>query len=189
MQNFIPKIYCYVDDFNLSDLSKLSRNINIIYRNYENINHTNNILKIKLFCRKNGNCLYLSNDLKLSLKLGLNGTYIPSFNHKLNYTRIFNLPKKFNIIGSAHNLKEIRIKKFQGCKEIFLSPLFKVNKTKDFLGIIKFNLIAYKTNLSFIALGGINEKNYRKLRLLEIKGFASVSWAKKNGLKNNLGRF
>ena len=183
MQNFIPRIYCYVNDYNLSELSKLNRNINIIYRNYENINHINNLLKLKLFCKKNGNCLYLSNDLRLSLKLGLDGIYIPSFNNRLNYTSMFNLPKKFNIIGSAHNLKEIRIKKFQGCKEIFLSPLFKVKKTKKFLDVIKFNLISYKTNFSFIALGGLNEKNYKKLKLLKLNGFASISWAKKNGLK------
>jgi len=188
MQNLIPRIYCYVDNYNLSELSKLGRDINIIYRNYENINHINNLLKLKLFCKKNGNCLYLANDLRLSLKLGLNGIYIPSFNNKLNYTSMFNLPKKFKIIGSAHNLKEIKIKGNQGCKEIFLSPLFKVNKTKNFLGIIKFNLISCKSKLFFIALGGINEKNYRKLKLLKLKGFASISWAKKNGLRN-LGRF
>ena len=34
----------------------------------------------------------------------------------------------------------------------------------------------------FIALGGINEKNYKKIKLLRTNGFASISWAKKNGL-------
>ena len=31
----------------------------------------------------------------------------------------------------------------------------------------------------FIALGGINEKNYKKIKLLRTNGFASISWAKK----------
>ena len=35
----------------------------------------------------------------------------------------------------------------------------------------------------FIALGGINEKNYKKIKLLRTNGFASISWAKKNGLR------
>ena len=35
----------------------------------------------------------------------------------------------------------------------------------------------------FIALGGINEKNYKMIRLLSANGFASISWAKKNGLR------
>ena len=182
MQNFLSRVYCYVDKYNLSDLSKLDRNINIIYRNYENINHLKNLKKLKVFCKKNGNKLYTSNNIKLSLKLKLNGVYIPSFNNKLNYCGLFSLPKKFKIIGSAHNLREIRIKKSQGCKEIFLSPLFKVSKSKKFLNSIKFNFLTLEINSNFIALGGINEKNFKAIKLLRITGFASINWAKKNGL-------
>ena len=35
----------------------------------------------------------------------------------------------------------------------------------------------------FIALGGINERNYQMIKLLRTNGFASISWAKKNGLR------
>ena len=55
----------------------------------------------------------LSNNIKLSLKLRLDGVYIPSFNNKINYTRSFSLPKSFKIIGSAHNLREIYLKQKQ----------------------------------------------------------------------------
>jgi len=188
MQNLTPRVYCYVNDFNLSDLSKLGRNINIIYRNYKKIDCINDLLKLKLFCKKNGNNLYLANNIKLSIKLRLNGVYLPSFNNKLNFSGSFSLPKKFKIIGSAHNLKEIKIKKAQGCKEIFISPLFKITKSKKSLGIVKFNLLTLNINKTFIALGGINEQNYRKIKLTNSKGFASIGWAKKNGLRN-LGRF
>ena len=146
------------------------------------------LLKIQKFCKKNGNNLFLTNDLKLSIKLQLNGVYIPSFNKKLNFSGFFNLPRKFKIIGSAHNLKEIRIKDKQNCEEIFLSPLFKIAKSKKYLGIVKFNLLSLNNKKKFIALGGINETNLKSLKLLNCKGFASISWAKKNGLRN-LGRF
>jgi len=182
MQNFLFRVYCYVDKYNLSDLSKLGRNINIIYRNYESIDHLKNLKKLRVFCKKNGNELYASNNIKLSIRLKLNGVYIPSFNNKLNYCGSFSLPKKFKIIGSAHNLKEIKIKKNQGCKEIFLSPVFKINKSKKFLNSIKFNLLTLKIKSNFIALGGINEKNFKAMKSLNIKGLASISWAKKNGL-------
>ena len=52
------------------------------------------------------------------------------------------------------------------------------------MGIIKFNLLARKTKREIIALGGINEKNYRRLKSTNLIGFASISWAKKNGLRN-----
>ena len=184
MQNFVPNIYCYVSEFNLSDLSKLSNNINIIYRNYDDIDHFKNLSKLKLFCKKNKSKLYLTNDIKLSIKLRLDGVYLPSINKQLNYCGFYSFPKNFKIIGSAHNLEEIKIKKRQGCEEIFLSPIFKIYKSKNFLDVIKFNLIRLRCKSNLIALGGINEKNYKKLKLLQIKGFASISWAKKNGLRD-----
>ena len=184
MQNFIPNVYCYVSEFNLSDLSKLSNNINIIYRNYDDIDHFKNLSKLKLFFRKNNNKLYLTNDVKLSIKLRLDGVYLPSINKQLNYCGFYSLPINFKIIGSAHNLEEIKIKNIQGCNEIFLSPTFRVYKSRSFLDVIKFNLIRIRCKSDLIALGGINEKNYKKLKLLKIKGFASISWAKKNGLRN-----
>ena len=82
MQKNTPKIYCFVDKFNLSDLSRLGKDINIIYRNYNDIDHLDNILKLKKFCEQTKSRFYLSNNIKLSIKLGLNGVYIPSFNKK-----------------------------------------------------------------------------------------------------------
>ena len=38
------------------------------------------------------------------------------------------------------------------------------------------------TKAYFIALGGINKKNYKRIKLLRVNGFASIGWAKKNGL-------
>ena len=38
-------------------------------------------------------------------------------------------------------------------------------------------------DINFIALGGIDENNYKKLRLTKVIGFAGISWIKKNGLR------
>ena len=183
MQNFLPKIYCYINNYNLSELSKLSNNINLIYRNYNKQNDLVTILKLRNFCKRNKRKLFLSNNIKLALNLKLDGVYIPSFNKQIHYCHTHNKPKKFDIIGSAHNIHELRIKEKQGCKEIFISSIFKIQKSKKFMGIIKFNLLASKTKHKIIALGGINEKNYKKLKSTLSDGFASISWAKKNGLR------
>ena len=82
------------------------------------------ILKLKKFCQKSNRKFYISNDIKLALQLNTDGVYIPSFNKNVNFSNI-NTYKKFHIIGSAHNKKEIAIKKKQNCKKlIFLAPLF-----------------------------------------------------------------
>jgi thiamine-phosphate pyrophosphorylase len=77
-------------------------------------------------------------------------------------------------VGSAHNLKEIKIKEKQKVNTIFLSSLFK--KNKNFLGINKFKLFSKLTNKKIVALGGISEKNIKKLKILNHTEFAGISY-------------
>ena len=146
------------------------------------------ILKIQKYCKKKSLKFYLSNNIKLAIKLNLDGAYIPSFNKQINYTKLYNY-SKLEIIGSAHNKQEIKIKKLQKCTLIFLSPLFKISKKKNFLDITKFNLITLNENKKFIALGGVNEKNINRVYLTNSIGFAGISWIKKNGPRKNLRPF
>jgi len=121
---------------------------------------------------------FLSNNLKLAIKYQLDGVYIPAFNKQINFIQ-FSLPKNFKIIGSAHNNFEISIKQKQRCEIIFISPIFKIKKKKHFLDIIKFNLLTLNKKINFVALGGISEKNQNKLSLLNINGFAGISYFQK----------
>ena len=182
MQKKLPKIYHFINEVNLSDLSKLSKNINIIYRNYQKKITYEELKALKKIYNNTNKKLFIANDIKLALRLKLDGVYIPSFNKKINYLSSFSIPKDFMIIGSAHNIKEVKIKKKQGCEEIFLSPLFRVEKKKNFLNIFNFNKLTTDNKLKYIALGGINQKNYKKITLTKSSGFASISWIKKNGL-------
>jgi thiamine monophosphate synthase len=87
--------------------------------------------------------------------------------------------KNLIILGSAHNQKEIQEKIQQKCKAIFLSPIFYVKKSKSFLDIYKFNFLSYLNKINMLALGGINEHNTKKLKLLHIKGWGGVGLFKK----------
>ena len=182
MQKKLPKIYLFVEDFNPSDLNNLNKNISIIYRNYKKKPNESTILSLKDYCRKNKRKFYLTIDIKMAIKHQLNGVYIPSFIKTLNFNFI-SKPKNFLIIGSAHNKMEIKTKEKQGCSLIFLAPTFKVNKKNNYLGVIRFNLLTLDNKNNFIVLGGINESNVNKLRLLNCDGFSGISWVKKNGLK------
>ena len=116
----------------------------------------------------------MSNNIKLAIKLNLDGAYIPSFNKNLSHN-CFQLKKKFNLIGSAHNLKEIRIKEKQNVKYIFISPLFKTSKYKNFLGIYRFLKLTKFTKKDIVSLGGINKNNLKQLTLLNLNNIASIS--------------
>lgn len=117
------------------------------------------------------------------MKLNLDGTYIPAFNKTIFKKKFLN--RKFNLIGSAHNVKEIKIKERQGVKLIFLSPLFKDKNNKMKLGICKFNLLTLATKKKVIALGGINTNNIKQLAMTNSYGYASISYFKKKPLKIN----
>ena len=131
------------------------------------------ILKVKKYCKKKNIKFFLSNNFKLAIKLDLDGVYVPSFNNNMSHLS-FNLKKKFKIIGSAHNLKEIRIKELQNVNKIFLSSIFK--KNKNYLGINKFKLLSNLTKKKVVALGGISKKNNKLLNILNIKFFACISY-------------
>ena len=180
-------IYYYIDKFNRDEIYKLNKTINIIYRNYSSRFNKKEILQLVTFCKKQRRKVYISDNLKLALRFNFDGVYIPAFNKTLNYKNISK--KNFEIIGSAHNIKEVINKEYQGCTKIFLSPIFKSKKNKNYLGVTKFNIIKLNAKKDIISLGGINMKNIKKLKMCNIKGFAGITWIKKNGPSMNTGPF
>ena len=118
----------------------------------------------------------MSNNLKLAINLNLDGAYIPSFNKDLDVKK-YKIKNKFLLLGSAHNIQEIKIKEKQGVDVIFLAPLFKT-KNKIGLGINKFNILSKLSIKKIVALGGINKKNIYKLNLTDCYGFAGISYFK-----------
>ena len=166
--------YYFINKFETNNIDNQDKETIIIYRNYSKKAHdVKLILKIKKYCKKKGIKFYLSNNIKLALKLDLDGAYLPSFNKSLKNLN-YSYKKKFEIIGSAHNLKEIRIKERQKVDKIFLSSLFK--KNKNYLGINKFKFLSNLTKKKIVVLGGITKENIKSLNLLNNSEFAGISY-------------
>ena len=166
--------YYFINKLETNNISKLDKQTAIIFRNYssETINEEI-IIQIKNYCKKKRLKFFLSNNIKLAIKPDLDGVYIPSFNRSTKHLA-FNFKKNFRIIGSAHNIKEVKTKEIQKVSKIFISSLFKRNK--NYLGINKFKLLCKLTNKKVVALGGISKKNTKKLQLLNSKEFAGISY-------------
>ncbi len=166
--------YYFINIFDTNNIDKQDKQTTIIYRNYsKKIIDQTLILKIKRYCKKKSVKFYLSNNIKLAIKLDLDGAYIPSFNKSLKHLA-YSYKKNFNIVGSAHNLEEIRTKENQNVSKIFLSSLFK--KNKNFLGINRFKLLSKLTKKRTVVLGGVSNKNKKKLSLLNQSEFAGISY-------------
>jgi len=173
MHNKILNRYYFINKFDQSHLDKQNKNTIIIFRNYVQPVDEGLILKLKNYCKKKGNKFLLSNDIKLAIKLDLDGAYIPSFNKDKKHLA-YSLKKGFIILGSSHNIYEIRTKELQNVAIIFLSSIFK--KNKNYLGINRFKLLSLLTKKPFIALGGISNTNLKKLNLTNCAGFAGISF-------------
>ena len=166
--------YYFINKFDTNNIDKQDKQTTIIYRNYSTkIVDKTLILKIKKYCKKKTIKFYLSNNVKLAIMLDLDGAYIPSFNKSLRHLA-YSYKKTFDIVGSAHNLKEIRTKESQNVEKIFLSSLFK--KNKNFLGINRFKLLSKLTKKNIVVLGGISNKNRKKISLLDLSEFAGISY-------------
>ena len=166
--------YYFINKFDTNNIDKQDKRTVIIFRNYSyKIYDKNLIVKINEYCKKKSIKFYLSNNIKLAIALNLDGAYVPAFNNSLRHLS-YSFKKNFKIIGSAHNLKELRTKEKQCVDKIFISSLFK--KNKNFLGINKFKLLKKLTNKDVVALGGISQENVKKLTLLNQSEFAGISF-------------
>ena len=167
--------YLYIENIKDLNLDKLinKKKIIIILRNTKNNNLTE-IIKFRQKCRNRNIKFYIANNTKVAKACCADGLYISAYNKKKYY---INIPK----IGSAHNFKEIREKKFQGCHVVIFSRLFKTQylHKKNFLGIIKFNFLTKIIDKKIIPLGGINNQNLLKLNLIICDSFALLSSVKK----------
>ncbi len=172
------KKYYFISEYDTNLIKHQDKETNIIYRNYKDEIDIHKLIILRDFCKKKGCNFFLSNNIKLAIKLNLDGAYLPSFNRNFNHLA-YTFKKKFIILGSVHNIKELNVKKLQLVKYFFLSSLFK--KNKNYLGTLKFKLFESYINKNIIALGGISKKNLKKLNLLNISGFAGISLFKKKG--------
>ena len=166
-----------IKDINLKNI-KIRNKFFIIYRNNKIIDKFNDLLRFRQICRSKSIKFYIANNLKLAVSLNSDGIYISSYNKKLNYLNFKR--NNFEIIGSAHNYREIIVKIKQGCSSVLLSKLFLVdyNKSAPYLGILKFNNFS-KISRKIIPLGGIKSHNLNQLNNVSCEGFALLSEIKK----------
>ena len=169
----LPKYY-FINSLDTNNLQKQDKETIIIYRNYSSSNiKISKLIKLKNFLRKQGNKFFLANNFKLALKLRLDGVYIPSFNKDF-YHLAYSTSLNFTVIGSAHNLKEIRIKELQQMQNIFISSVFK--KNQNYLGLNKFKILSKYTEKKVVALGGISKKNIKQIKLTNASSIAGISY-------------
>ena len=166
-----------IKDLELKNIKKRNKFF-IIYRNNNNLDKNNDLSNFRRSCKLKAIKFFVANDIKLATALKAVGIYLSAYNNSFKSLGLKR--KNFQLIGSAHNIKEITIKTKQGCSLILFSKLFLVNydKKAPFHGILKFNN-NLKINKNLIPLGGINLKKLNHLKNINCQGFAILSEIKK----------
>ena len=166
--------YYFINTLDTNNLQKQDKDTIIIYRNYSSSNiNIDKLIGLRNFLKKKGNKLFLANNFKIALKLRLDGVYIPSFNKDFNHLA-YSTFLNFAVVGSAHNLREIKIKELQKVQNIFISSIFK--KNKNYLGLNKFKILSKYTKKKVVALGGVSKKNIKKINLTNVSCVAGISY-------------
>ncbi len=171
--------YYFIDQINESTISTIFkfRNISLIYMNRDNsFSNIQDLIKIKEFSKKNNLKFYVTDNIRLAIKIKANGIYLTK-----NYNRIlqnYNYKKDFLILGSVHNQLEYYRKSIQNCKKFFLSPIFynKKYSINKILGVIKFKIISKDWKDKAIPLSGINQRNIKQALLANKEQIAFRSW-------------
>ena len=183
---FKKKYFFIINDTSDINLNNFNRNnkFTIIYRNNDQIKSLEKLLNFRQKCKSLGFKFFVANNIKLSQSLKSDGIYISASNSSFRPLLLKKLNKQ--IIGSAHNIKEINKKINQGCKQIIISKLFKVayDPKSSNLGVVKFN---FYSNLfkNIIPLGGIAYKNLNKLRSVRSNAIAIMTEIKKKPAISN----
>ena len=110
-----------IKDINLSNIKKINKFV-IIYRSNKIQDSIDSLVKFRKMCNRKKIKFYIANDLKLCILLKADGIYLSAYNK--SYKALNILKPHFDIIGSAHNFKEIFEKLKQGCELIILSKLY-----------------------------------------------------------------
>ena len=174
MNNYRLKYYIFLDELNekiiknIQNLKKRKIDLKLIVS--EKI-----LFSILDFVKYSKIPFFIIDNVKLATKHKANGIFLTSKNRGL--INITKGSQRIEVIGSAHNQYEYFLKERQGCSTIFLSPIFynKKYSLNKILHIQKFNLITLNWKKSIGALGGINLKNLKLIKLIRSKSIGIKS--------------
>jgi thiamine-phosphate pyrophosphorylase len=177
------KYFYFSTNLNYQDnlLRYKDKSIIIYSDNYNDKNFISEkeLINLRKICKNKNIKFYIINDLKFAFRHKADGIIITSNNKR----PIYNFNKRIIRIGIAHSQKEYYEKKQQNCDYIFLSPIFlnKKYSANKILGILKFNLISLNWKIKILALGGINNKSLKKIKLTKSVGIGAITFFKKKG--------
>ena len=162
---------------------KTSKDGVIFFNKKSNINQTllKKTEKLMNYCRVNNIPFLFPTSLSKAIKYRASGLYLPLlqyFANTRNKLALKNIPKNMIIATSVHNHREILTSNKLNYNIVFISPAF-TTMTHKFMSphkTIKFINLCKVPNARVYALGGINKKNFQRLKNKHLNGFGAITY-------------
>ena len=178
----LPEKWFFLKDLenkNLEILKKIDSRIGVIFLNKD---YSSSIASLKEkslfeFCRYNSIKFLIKGSFEIALRLKADGVFIP-----VNFLIKKKKNKKLIYATTVHNRVEIIVSNSKKVDLVFLSPAFFTRTHKKALPLnpLKFlNLCQFITS-NIYALGGINKKNFKRLKYKHLCGLGGISYFKEN---------
>lgn len=169
----------FTDPARMSDpvaiAERLPRGAGVVYRAFGAADAVEAGRALARVCRRRGLVLMIGADPGLAVRLGADGVHLPE---RLAFRagRVRALRTRFLVTAAAHSLPAARRARAAGAQAVAVSPVFRSLSPSAGrpLGLFAFAKVVRHTGAPVYALGGVNARTARRLKMTGAAGFAAV---------------
>lgn len=154
---------------------RLPKGAGVVFRPYGAADAMEKGLVLARICRRRGIILFVGADLQLAVRLAADGVHLPE-RLAIGRGRVMALRARFLVTAAAHSLPAARRAKAAGAQAIVVSPVFASRSPSAGrpLGHLALAGMIRRLGAPVYALGGVNTRTARFLKLTGAAGFAAV---------------
>ncbi len=166
----LPRLWLMTDE-RIADapsaVARLPRGAGVVFRHHATEAKQRRTLfsQIKRICRARRLMLILADTPAKARAWGADGAHHRSALKSLNLRTV-----------AVHDRRELQVARQTGADLVFVSPVFatRSHPGAETLGAVRLGLLSGVWRDRTIALGGMNPKNFRRLRSLGLRGWAAI---------------
>lgn len=158
----------------LDAIARLPRGHGVIFRHYGAPGRQALAAKVAQVCRSRRLLLLVARDLALARAVGAGGLHLPE--GLVRHGRPYGLPRHWILTAAAHSPAALKRAALIGADAVLAGPAFSTasHPGAGALGPHRLGRMLEAAQIPVYALGGINEKNHRRLPAQKLVGTAGI---------------
>jgi len=159
-------------------IKKLNSDTAVIFRHYQSENKEKIAHQLMQVARTKKITLLVSGDYQLTRKIDADGLHIPEYllygEKSVDVFR--NIKPQWMVTAAVHSMRALKRAEKLGVDAVLVSPVFKTKShdTANPIGVLGLAKFVQQTRLPVFALGGVTEKNKKRVYKTGAAGFAGI---------------